>query len=93
MHGLAEANASSNSSGSSEGNIGGYDNPSSSPSDDLKSCVEDEHADRKKVFQDGLLKELEVNTVVGVVLKSMNGVIDAESAPNPVIRLSLASTA
>ncbi|KAL4308260.1 hypothetical protein GQ457_01G019320 [Hibiscus cannabinus] len=112
MNGLVGANASSNSSGisscshevfrnestagSSVGSNGGYDNPSSSPSDscdDLKSSVEDEHADRKKVFQDGLLKELEANTVVGVVLKSMNGVINAEPVPNPVIRLSLASTA
>ncbi|KAL4273325.1 hypothetical protein GQ457_13G014010 [Hibiscus cannabinus] len=82
--------------GSSEGSNGGYENPSCSQSDscdDLNSYVEDEHANRKKAFQDGSLKELEPNTMVGAVLKSMNGVVDAESAQNPLIRLSLASTA
>lgn len=49
--------------GSSEGSNVGDDNPSSSQSDssdDLKSYVEDEHADQNKVFQNGLLKDLEV---------------------------------
>ena len=79
MNGLAEGNASSNSSvisycsredignestaGSSDRSNGGDDNPASSQSDscdDSKSPVEDEHADQNRVFQDGLLEELEV---------------------------------
>ncbi|XWS20217.1 hypothetical protein CRYUN_Cryun31cG0081000 [Craigia yunnanensis] len=105
MNGLAEGNASSNSSvircssredignestaGSSDGSNGGDDNPVSSQSDscdDSKSSVEDEHADQNRVFQDGLLEELQPNTVVAVVLKSMNGVVDSETVQNPVIR-------
>ncbi|XP_052875543.1 nuclear poly(A) polymerase 4-like isoform X2 [Gossypium arboreum] len=80
--------------GSSEGSNVGDDNPSSSQSDssdDLKSSVEDDHADQNKVFQDGLLKDLEPKTVVGVVLKSMNGVVDSESVQNPVIRVTQGS--
>ncbi|XWS16282.1 hypothetical protein CRYUN_Cryun34aG0071900 [Craigia yunnanensis] len=101
MNGLVEGNASSNSSvisscsrkdignestaGSSEGSNGGDDNPVSSQNDscdDSESSVEDEHADQNRVFQD---EELEPNTVVGVVLKSMNG-HDSETVQNPVIR-------
>ncbi|XVF26859.1 hypothetical protein REPUB_Repub14bG0055700 [Reevesia pubescens] len=49
--------------GSSEGSNGGDDNLASSQSvscDDLKSSLEDDHADQDRVFQDGLLEELEV---------------------------------
>ncbi|XVF86714.1 hypothetical protein PTKIN_Ptkin18bG0064000 [Pterospermum kingtungense] len=77
------------SAGSSEVSNGGDDNPMSSQSDscdDSKSSVDDEDADRNRVFQDGLPEELEPNAVVGVVLKSMNGVVDSETVQNPVMR-------
>ncbi|XP_022715040.1 nuclear poly(A) polymerase 4-like isoform X2 [Durio zibethinus] len=82
--------------GSSEVSNGVDDNPASSQSDlcdDSKSSLEDEHADQNRVFQDRLLHELKPNTAIGVVRKSMNGVVDSETVQNPVIRLSLTSTA
>ncbi|XVF24893.1 hypothetical protein REPUB_Repub13aG0166900 [Reevesia pubescens] len=75
--------------GSCEGSNGGDDNPASSQSDlcdDSKSSLEDEHADQNRVFQDELLEELEPNTVVGVVLASMDGDVGSETVQNPVIR-------
>ncbi|XWS12004.1 hypothetical protein CRYUN_Cryun37aG0053000 [Craigia yunnanensis] len=49
--------------GCSEGSNGGDENPASSQSDscdDLKSSLEDEHADQNRVIQDGFVEGLEV---------------------------------